>query len=79
MANFDDDTITGTINNFMGSDGMSRDWSVALKENSIGNTGIIAPSSGIIMTTWTMGGSAPATRVNGVEHSMKMTTAAFLA
>ena len=31
-ADFNDDTITGTIDNFMGADGKSRNWSVELKE-----------------------------------------------
>ena len=51
--------IEGTIDNFMGSDGMSRNWSVALKEGSIGfdgnfpETGSPSPK-----TTWSIGGTA---------------------
>lgn len=54
-ANFTDDSITGTINSFMGDDGMSRDWSVELKKAAIN------PSNGSIMrsdpddTVWTIG------------------------
>ena len=53
----DDHMITGTINNFMGSDGMARDWSVALKQATLTDTGVITPvtTGG---TTWTMGGTA---------------------
>ncbi len=52
-------TITGTIDNFMGSDGMSRDWSVALKEQKIGATGNFpgTPSDGE-KTIWSIGGIA---------------------
>ena len=63
MANFNDDTITGTIDNFMGGDGMSRDWSIALKNSHISTTGAITGTpdgntAGNQMTTWTMGGTA---------------------
>ncbi len=59
--------VEGTINNFMGSDGMSRDWSVALGESSISGTGAIAgdpddsTDTGAQETTWTRGGSAAST------------------
>ena len=36
-----DHTISGTINNFVGADGEARDWSVALNEADIGDTGVI--------------------------------------
>ena len=57
-ANFTDNTITGTIDNFMGSDGMARDWSVALKENGFGGTGFIPNTGDGAPTTWTINGSA---------------------
>ena len=66
-ANFDDDTITGTINNFMGGDDMARDWSVSLEEQFIGDTGLlrdaadaasVAVDSPGAETIWTMGGTA---------------------
>ena len=51
--------IEGTIDNFMGSDGMSRDWSVALKETSIeGNSNVFPATGHDSVTTWTMGGTA---------------------
>ena len=54
-----DHKITGTIDNFMGSDGMSRDWSVALKETDITGTGVIPkPTSDTAKTSWSMGGTA---------------------
>ncbi len=46
--------IEGTIDNFMGSDGMSRDWSVALKEGSIDFLGVIRSPK----TIWSIGGTA---------------------
>ena len=52
--------IEGTIDNFMGSDGMSRDWSVALKEGSIGYAGNFPTESSSLRpkTTWSIGGTA---------------------
>lgn len=40
-ANFNDDTITGTVDRFMGADGKSRDWSVELKKSHIGGDGVL--------------------------------------
>ena len=62
-ADFGDDTVSGTINNFKGADGMSRNWSVALNESTVGNTGAIAgdpATSGNTdaqMTVWTIDGT----------------------
>ena len=56
-ANFEDDTITGTIDNFIGEDGKSRDWSVELKEASINDGGLIARDVADD-TVWTVGGTA---------------------
>ena len=52
--------IEGTIDSFMGSDGMSRDWSVELKQITIGDSGGFATSSSgdEKTTTWSMGGTA---------------------
>ena len=44
-ANFNDDTITGTIDQFMGADGQSRNWSVELKESVIADGGAISGSA----------------------------------
>ena len=58
------DTISGTIDNFMGADGMSRDWSVELKESLISAAdGTITPDTAADATAtggtaWTMGGTA---------------------
>ena len=51
--------IEGTIDNFMGSDGMSRDWSVALKEGRISFDGSF-PGTGSPppKTIWSMGGTS---------------------
>ncbi len=57
-ADFGDDMITGTIDNFMGADGMARDWSVELMEQGVGDTGTILGDDGTgdaKMTTWTIG------------------------
>ena len=52
--------IEGTIDNFMGSDGMSRDWSVELKQISIGDNGDFRTSTIADgkTTTWSIGGTA---------------------
>ena len=68
-ANFSDNSITGTIHNFMGADGMSRDWSVELKEAVIGAAGLIN-TSGLddgtgLETVWTIDGTAAAATPNG--------------
>ena len=62
-ADFGDDTITGTINNFIGADGESRNWSVELMESAIADGGGITGTSadaaaGNQMTKWTVGGTA---------------------
>ena len=60
-ADFGDDMITGTIDNFMGADGEARDWSVELMEQGIGDTGTILGDDGTgtaKMTKWTIDGEA---------------------
>ena len=60
-ADFGDDMISGTINNFIGADSKSRDWSVELMEQGIGDGGIILGDSGTgdaKMTKWTIGETA---------------------
>ena len=47
-------TITGTIDDFKGADGMSRDWSVELKEADAADGGVITAAK----TVWTIGGDA---------------------
>ncbi len=64
-ADFGDDMITGTIDNFMGADGESRDWSVKLNETDISDTGDIDGLGGAandeqVGTVWTRGGTAAA-------------------
>ena len=65
-ANFNDDTITGTIDNFMGADGMSRNWSVELMNSSVSATGRIvgdpadSTDTDPQMTKWTIDGTAAA-------------------
>ena len=60
-ADFTDNSITGTIDNFMGADGMARDWSVELKEAALAATGgITRTGTGEEDndTVWTIGGTA---------------------
>ena len=61
-ANFDDDTISGTINSFMGADGQMRNWSVELKKSGIAATGGIVgdgitDSTDMQETVWTIDGT----------------------
>ena len=64
-ADFNDDMISGTIDMFMGADGMARDWSVALNETDISDGGVIDGLGGDandvpVGTAWTIGGTAAA-------------------
>ena len=58
-ANFTDNEITGTIDQFVGGNGESRDWSVELKESTIGAGGILnttgAADGAGAETVWTIG------------------------
>ena len=57
-ANFTDNEITGTIDDFMGADGMARDWSVELNETDVGATGVIDGTNDAnaqVGTVWTIG------------------------
>ncbi|MDD9993972.1 MAG: hypothetical protein OXP75_19415 [Rhodospirillales bacterium] len=67
-ANFDTNTatdtttnaITGTIDQFIGADGMSRDWTVKLMGSPIGDTGVIGTATGAVNgarseTVWRIG------------------------
>ncbi len=56
-ANFSDNTIMGTIDNFTGADGMARDWSVELKEAAVSETGGISRTE-TNDTVWTIGEDA---------------------
>ena len=60
-ADFNADMVSGTIDNFMGADGESRDWSVELKKSGVGATGTIIGSDGTgdpMETVWTIGDAA---------------------
>ena len=68
-ADFGDDTVTGTIGNFMGADGNSRNWSVKLMTSVVGDNGAISGSAAQRtanetltdqMTVWTIDGTAAA-------------------
>ena len=52
--------ITGTIDNFIGADGQSRDWEVKLNGSQISNAGAIgnASASTGVDTVWTIGETA---------------------
>ena len=56
-ANFTANSITGTVNNFMGADGKSRAWSVELQKAGIAAAGTISQTSSN-HTVWTIGGVA---------------------
>ena len=56
-ADFSDNSITGTIDDFHGADGMHRDWSVELKEAAIAPAGGIARADAND-TVWTIDGTA---------------------
>ena len=90
QADFGDDMITGTINNFMGADGMSRNWSVELMEQTITDGGLIngtdgAGAGGASMTKWTIGETAGSAagqwtgslQVNGDDGVPKVGTGTF--
>ena len=58
-----DHKIEGTIDMFMGADGMARDWSVKLMESAVSDTGMIAGdgtagNTDAQMTEWTIDGTA---------------------
>ncbi len=62
-ADFNADMITGTIDQFMGADGESRNWSVELKKSGVGAGGAITGSDGTgdpMQTVWTIDGTAAA-------------------
>ena len=57
-ADFGDDMVTGTIDQFMGADGEARDWSVKLNETDISDTGVIDGTNADdeqVGTVWTIG------------------------
>ena len=90
-ADFVDDMITGTINEFMGADGMSRDWSVELKKSAIGDTGVIGDTTddgtadASMKTVWTIDETAAsaagqwsgALKNNGTDLVPKVVTGTF--
>ena len=60
-ADFHEDMISGTIDNFVGANGQSRDWSLELKASGISDDGRITGSDGTgdpMQTVWTLGGAA---------------------
>ena len=62
-ADFDDEMISGTVDNFMGADGEMRNWSVELMESGIGADGRILGANGSgdpMMTKWTIDGTTAA-------------------
>ena len=83
-ANFTDNSITGIIDNFMGADGMLRDWSVELKKASVAATGGITRADAND-TVWTIGGTAAEAsgewlgtlKDNGDDNVPKVATGTF--
>ena len=87
-ADFNTDMISGTIDNFMGADGMARDWSVELKKSGVNDTGTILGEDGTgdpMMTVWTIDGAAAAAagqwsgmlKDNGTDGVPKVATGTF--
>ena len=89
-VDFHDDMVTGTIDDFTGADGQSRNWSVELKKSGIGDTGTIRgadgdPNSVPMKTVWTIDGKAVSDsgewfgnfRDNGDDGVPKVATGAF--
>ena len=65
--NSTDTAITGTIDQFVGADGASRDWSVKLNGSQISDIGLIgdaSPTPDDVTTTWTIDGTAAAAAGN---------------
>ena len=54
-ADFGDDMISGTIDMFMGADGMARDWSVELNETAIVPNGGSITALTTEATVWSIG------------------------
>ena len=79
--------ITGTIDNFIGADGESRDWQVELKGSPIADTGGIGAAGGSAAaeTVWTIGGDAAdaggawtgTLRNNGTDGVPRVATGTF--
>ena len=75
--------ITGTIDNFIGADGQSRDWEVDLRGSPIADTGGIGDTTD--GTVWTIGGTASAAdgqwsgtlRSNGTDGVPQVATGTF--
>ncbi len=73
-ADFTDNMVTGTIDNFMGADGQPRNWSVELKKSGVSSAGAIIGADGTgtdqMQTVWTMDGTA-ADADGGWEGTLK--------
>ena len=62
-ADFTNLSVTGTIDNFMGADGMSRDWSVEMMKQTVQTSGVFngtdgSGGGGASKTKWTIDGTA---------------------
>ena len=62
-ADFSDNSVTGTLDNFMGADGMSRDWSVEMMKQTVATNGGFDGTDGrgdggASKTKWTIDGTA---------------------
>ena len=72
-ADFTDNMVTGTIDNFMGADGQPRNWSVELKDSGVSADGTILGENGTgeqMQTVWTMDGTA-ADAAGGWQGTLK--------
>ena len=85
--NTEETAVSGTIDQFIGADGESRDWSVKLNGSQIGDTGEIgnASASTDVDTVWTIGDTAAAAsgvwsgtlRNNGADLVPQVATGTF--
>lgn len=78
--------ISGTIDNFIGADGTSRNWEVELSPSAIGDTGAIGSDTTTTVTTvWTIGDDAAKAagswtgmlRNNGTDSVPQVATGTF--
>ncbi len=88
-ANFTTNTavtaLTGTIDQFIGADGETRDWTVELESSAITNVGEIGSRTAMEGTTWTIGDAAAdesgswtgSLRNNGADGVPQVATGTF--
>ena len=73
-ADFDDNKISGMVDNFMGADGEMRNWSVELMKTDINPNGgaLTGSDGGMPETKWTIDGTAAAASSQWSGHLREM-------